>query len=823
MEYEYQYDLRELDITEADLLRQFEFEHRMKQLGGDRYLAKVQKDRARGAGGSSGGARTMLANLVVPMADMIVEEIARLEEGRVKRKPPELRSLKLIPPREMAALALRMSIDHLLSNGGELTRVRLAYGIGATIDAEARMRRFYESEEGLYKHVLKRVQKTTDNSAQITKQLLTAYENVGGEAQQMLTQDEQVRLGVCLIQLLCAQGVVSEETFAVGRTRTKTIVKLSPTMLEAITKLDSNSALLMMEAHPCVIPPRPWSSATEGAYWSDWASTRLISKRTPSCGVTKATVGDMPRMFTPMNYMQATPFAVNKRVLAVVVQMQEANIAQAGLPPSELTAFPDRPHDIETNEEARAVYRKAKGRVHALRAQQATSILRTKKIVRMATDMAEETEFYYPKRIDFRGRVYDMVAFMNPQGDDLSKGLLLFANGKALGEVGGYWLAVHGANVWGEDKVSLDCRVAWVQANEQAITEIAADPFGNRMWMDADKPFQFLAFCFEWAEALAQGDDYVSHLAVALDGSCNGLQHLSALLRDPVGGKAVNLVPADRPQDIYTEVLNAVVAKLKERAAQGEPTAQAWLPLMKRNVVKRPVMTLPYGACRTGFAGQIMEDTLAELKDDPFPEGKGKAAAYLAGLVWEAAGEVVVAAQEVMGWLQDVARISAKANVPIEWTTPSGFRVLQAYRDSKSRKVDMLAFGQRISVRVAQGFEDKIDSRKTASAIAPNFVHAMDAAHMLRTVEMLLDTVGPSVHLSMIHDSYGTHAADAESLSFAIRQSFVQMYEETCWLTAFRDEVAAALPPEVAAKLPPVPQMRDLDISEVVNSQYFFA
>ena len=824
MEYEYQYDLRELDITEADLLRQFEHEYNMRQLGGDRYLSKIEKDRARGAGGSSGGARTLLANLVVPMADMIGEEIARLEAGRVKRKPPELRSLKLLPPRDMAALALRVFLDQMLSQGrDDITRIRLANQIGQWIDTEARLRQFYAEEKGLYNHVKKRVAQTTSNSEQATKQLLSAYENVGGVTERLLTQEEHVRLGVCLIQLLVSQGLVVEETYTTGRRRMKTLVRLSPAIAETLSKLDAATSLMSCESLPNIIPPRPWSTFKEGGFWATATPARLMSRRTPSCGVGSASSEEMPRMFGPVNYMQVTPFSVNRRVLDVVQKMRDGNIAEAGLPPAFLTAFPARPHDIDTNEEARAAYRQAKKETHAIRATQTSAILRTNKIVRLASDMAGEAEFYYPKRIDFRGRVYDSVAHLNPQGCDLSKGLLQFANGKALGEGGGYWLAVHGANVWGEDKVSLDDRVAWVQSNEVAITEIAADPFGNRMWMDADKPFQFLAFCCEWAEALVQGDGYVSHLAVALDGSCNGLQHLSALLRDPVGGKAVNLVPADRPQDIYTEVLNAVVAKLKVLAAQGEPTAQAWLPLMSRSVVKRPVMTLPYGACRTGFAGQILEDTLMSLEGNPFPEGKGKAAAYLAGLVWEAAGEVVVAAQEVMGWLQDVARISAKANVPIEWTTPSGFRVLQAYRDTTTRKVDMMAFGQRIGIHVANGFSDKIDSRKTASAIAPNFVHAMDAAHMLRTVEMLLDTVGPSVHLSMVHDSYGTHAADAESLSFAIRQSFVQMYEEKCWLTAFRDEVAAALPPEVAAKLPPVPAMRDLDISEVLNSQYFFA
>ncbi len=38
---------------------------------------------------------------------------------------------------------------------------------------------------------------------------------------------------------------------------------------------------------------------------------------------------------------------------------------------------------------------------------------------------------------------------------------------------------------------------------------------------------------------------------VLQDGTCNGLQHYAALARDSGCGAAVNLLPADRPQDVY--------------------------------------------------------------------------------------------------------------------------------------------------------------------------------------------------------------------------------------------------------------------------------
>jgi DNA-directed RNA polymerase len=314
---------------------------------------------------------------------------------------------------------------------------------------------------------------------------------------------------------------------------------------------------------------------------------------------------------------------------------------------------------------------------------------------------------------------------------------------------------------------------------------------------------------------------------VGLDGSCNGLQHLSAVLRDSVGGAAVNLLPASKPQDIYTEVLKKVVAALEKRAEQGEPTAQKWLPLMSRSVVKRPVMTLPYGATQQGFAEQIMEDTLnAHEKAGTSPFGKNgfEACRYLGAIVWEATGETVIAARAVMDWLQEVAKVVSEASVPLSWVAPTGLRVTQRYKVPKTRVIELLAVGQRITMKIAEGqYENKADRKKMVRSIAPNFVHSMDAAHMLRTVDLLLDTYGPSIHLAMVHDSFGCHACDADVMARALRQAFVQMYHEKDWLEAFRDEVASQVGPALAKKLPPVPPRGSLHLSEVINSLYFFA
>jgi DNA-directed RNA polymerase len=174
-------------------------------------------------------------------------------------------------------------------------------------------------------------------------------------------------------------------------------------------------------------------------------------------------------------------------------------------------------------------------------------------ILEVAHEMRSAPEIWYPHSMDFRGRIYPMAASgPQPQGSDIAKSLLMFAEGKPLGTSGLFWLCVRAANCWGDggkrkdgiDKMSLEDRVAWTLEHQSRIVEAASNTLTSTWWTQADEPWSFLATCRELTMAFSLSDpaQFVSHLPVPLDGSCNGLQHLSAMGLDPVGAKATNLV-----------------------------------------------------------------------------------------------------------------------------------------------------------------------------------------------------------------------------------------------------------------------------------------
>jgi DNA-directed RNA polymerase len=144
-------------------------------------------------------------------------------------------------------------------------------------------------------------------------------------------------------------------------------------------------------------------------------------------------------------------------------------------------------------------------------------------IERLALNNLNNT-FYHLYNYDFRGRIYPNTAFLHEQSSDNAKGLLMLEKGVPLGEYGFHWLKIHTSNSWGNDKVSLDDRSSFVNENLVKFIGFANFPFINKEWMDADKPFSFLACCFELrnlAEWLSKGNDipsYVSHLPIYIDG-----------------------------------------------------------------------------------------------------------------------------------------------------------------------------------------------------------------------------------------------------------------------------------------------------------------
>jgi DNA-directed RNA polymerase len=172
------------------------------------------------------------------------------------------------------------------------------------------------------------------------------------------------------------------------------------------------------------------------------------------------------------------------------------------------------------------------------------------------------------------------------------------------------------------------------------------------------------------------------------------------------------------------------------------------------------------------------------------------------------------------GYFEDTVKVTKQA---IPWTTPAEFPVEQAYEKTDERDVQLAVSGARVQLRLhLKKSTGEIDVRKQAQGIAPNFVHSMDASHLMFTVCKANDEGIKS--FAMIHDSFGTHAADTAALFVIVREQFVEMYQ-TDVLADFHHSVALSVQdrPELLDKLPERPRVGNLDLEMVRKSAYCFA
>lgn len=562
---------------------------------------------------------------------------------------------------------------------------------------------------------------------------------------------------------------------------------------------------------PLKIPPRPWDSFQNGGYYTP--NLRLPFIKTKSRDHREFVCNNLPKQhMEAVNKMQDTAWQINREVLRVQQEIYTRGLG-IGMPrtkPVEIAPFPEHLNKDKTlytdkdKLDLRAWKMVAKTG-HGEEKRRKARIIAFMHSYKLAQELKSWDELYFVYTCDFRGRVYCATSGLSPQGADSAKGLLRFKNGVRLGDDGVKWLAIQGANCFGVDKVSYEDRVKWVHESKVYIQQVVDDPINARdFWGSADKPYQFLAFCFEWGNCdYGNNKEAISHIPVGLDGSCNGLQHFSAMLRDEVGAKATNLLPCNKPEDIYQEVADLTTKKLQ---GVDDPRAYKWLKVgITRKCTKRPVMTVPYGAKQSSTRAYVYE-----YAEDNWPlfqldaEHKWEFSTYLTPIVWESISEVVIAARAGMDWLQ-----KCKVDDYIKWLTPIGFPVYQYYKTVKTINVETNLSG-RIGLNVHDLNKDGEPKKPAQRAgVAPNFVHSIDSTHMIMTINM---TNG--LDLAMIHDDYGTHAGNTQELFVIIRKSFYELYTKYSPL----EDWAA----QVNVDTSTMPEYGTYDIENIMNADYFF-
>ena len=766
--------------------------------------------------------------LLVAAYEPALDAIKELCESKARgQRGKYVALLRRVNPEIVVVAALRQILNACANNNNNLSQ-DIFRGLGRIVETEALIQAMMTYKQGYTERTITYLDSTKTKSVHHRYRTLTkGAENVGIEWERW-SSDERVGVGRLVITALYdSTGLFEWDSVASGKGSDYYILRPTPT-LERVLQDTVDAARAIVKYPPMLVPPVDWESQWSGGYLTPWFNqhAKMCSIRGLLPKQRKWVLEGLgaPRaapLRSAMNRAQNVAYRVDTEVLALLNAALATRRPILGLPktsPAPKPEFPfsdgwqkDKATDVEL--ERFQQWKAMTAAWHTeeqLRASKAMGIILRANEIRKYKD---EPELYFPTFIDWRGRVY-MRSTINPQNHDSLKGCLQLAEGKRLGERGLFWLKVHVANCAGYDKHDPALRVKWVDENFDLLSQYYYDPL-NAECPEPDTAFTLFQAVRDLVKAyeLDNPEDYVSHIGVAMDATCSGLQHFSALLRDSVGGLYTNLVDGggDVKQDIYRKVSEVAVDELPN-VTDDEVIQQYWSGGISRTMAKKPVMTYVYGSTLKSTMDDVVlnmnKEALNAIIDDD-----GETVLYsqhslsvpVAKALRVGVVKTVPAAAAGMDFLKNAVRQTPR---PLQWYNPVGVPVVNWGEDIVTKRVTIASMG--IYKVVLRAYTEEYSKRAAAGGISPNLIHSYDSGHLCMTLNSAQCSIVP------IHDSFATHACDVDEMHSALRRTFVEMYSQDL-LGEFIAYNEIELNDDLVR-----PENGNLDLNDVLTSRFMF-
>lgn len=890
-------DISELTITmrgDPELYRsQMALELGMKEAGIQRYHKKLNKAVAADREDETSYGDRIIGTQVDTLADALrelVESRHNLPAGSGCVATPLLAAFG--DYYKLAFLTMKGVIG-TLTKGAAITSICVR--VGQYVEDEIRIQRLKEHDKDTYKRMLKAVRKKCDYRKKRETEIYVG--RVNNLDWNTWTEKDRFKVGLLLVDTfqkhlpeMVEEKVTTADIQVKGKYKTTKHLVATPAMREWIENHIDLVEAMNPIYEPMVVPPVPWSpgNVLGGGYISSHVPQLKLVKVRQVKALEEIKRAEMPEFYEAINAAQDTAWRIRKPVLELLQHLYRQQLSLGKFPVKGEQPAPVKPPEDECHNDNPAFLRwktetKSWHEAELNRKNVNMSVYST---LKTAEKYQVFDQVYMPWQADFRGRIYPVPA-LNCQGEDYVKALLEFSEGKPLGDGRAvYWLKVHTANLFGVDKVSFDERCEWVDAHWDELLDCADDPYAHRLWEEADKPFQAYAACLELRGYAINGLDHVCRMPVALDGSCSGLQNLGMAFGCEITGKSVNLIPADKPQDIYREVAEKVIRMMTD-ACNGAQTIEerdaavlqkvrqyyfkevggatenkfpkflnkclapkknrnkddhgdaarkivsqvresyAWLKFgITRTTCKRAVMTFPYGSKEFGMKEQVMEDTLRPARK--VTEDKD----------WPFCDDGYSAAAVFARFIyRAVKQTVLKAADAMDWMQDTARLVAGQNRPVKWQ--------------TPLGFPVTQDYRKTKQGDIQTVLNGTRRRYRYRIELADIDTmkqansISPNVvhsldstHLLMtvaaakregmpgfalVHDSFGVTPADTERFFAIIREQFYKLYAGRDVFGELAAGFRSQIAPDLRDEMPPLPGKGRLDLAAIHKSLYAFA
>ncbi len=518
--------------------------------------------------------RDVIATLFDEMEHAIEIELANRLAGRASKCSAAIARL----PIEVSAL---IGLQNLVAGAmGNDTQAGRALKTGKDIEDEVNAQKLLDNNSGAHAALLRRLSTTCPTEAsKISLKKAFFKKWYCDEINPIdLTKKERAQSGMVLLAL--AEQVAERFVTRVKKKNqrekyTRVVYTFTDEFLTLMKTQTEVLALGRPEFPPLIIPPRDWTGVLSGGpYYTealnnrakfvrsrDWSYLREIDERERTDEYNK-----MDAQFKAVNKAQKTAWKINGWILETLKTcMEKGGGEKWGLPVTNKEHFPI----IKDLNPMSKEFKKAQ----KIRTEYITKYIMLQGQVNTAMEYQSEDELYFAMAIDSRGRGYYVYGgqYLNPQGNDTARSLLLFSRGeKVRHEDDIKWIKYNCASLYGFDKADREGRIAWVNDNLDIILACASDPFASesrKFWSSADKPWQFLAACKEVEGCILNGLNHITYMPVQLDGCQNALQHTAAMMLDEALAAKVGMLPVDNVPDLYSDVADFIVRVATEQAA----------------------------------------------------------------------------------------------------------------------------------------------------------------------------------------------------------------------------------------------------------------
>lgn len=695
---------------------------------------------------------------------------------------------------------------------------------GLSLEAEHMLTKLQIAAPGYMHRVLQSMDETRTKSLNHRRRTLTASaDNVQVGAQNVLWATTE-REGASRLLLEAMVNACVLEVFSIPKPRGQSWVAIRASeAVQANIERMGNQIKAFLMYPPMIVPPKEHTKETlfRGASYvtegmSNVAATlKIRTRRADHKRWLTENIGE--DVLKAANKAASQPYVIDKETATILrdLYLQGIHNGVCGIPSRNPIVPPEYPLPENWNREDESLVELHNGWKALARQAHSDEIVRKSHVLEFNQTLKYLREYsndtlYFPTYFDWRGRLY-FRSRINPQSTDFVKAVLQFGNKKPLGKRGLYWLKVHAATCYGYDKKLFDARAVWADENLEMLRDCVQNTVDSDAFRGADSPWCFFVAARELLAAIDSGDpeSFESGVPVAMDATCSGMQHLSAILRDPVGGMFTNLIPnrGTEKEDIYAGVAAVAISSIQKDRENLEQ-AKFWIDSgVSRGDAKRPVMTYVYGGTLMSCTEYVFLSMQERGLDKTENFSQFKLAAYLSKHLRKGIESAVPSSAECMRYLRELAG-KMPVDEAIRWVTPAGFPVIQHYAKEEVVRISLPALGLQLSMT---RFDDsELNRPRCVNGIAPNFVHSLDSAHLVRVINEFDGCIVP------IHDSFATHACDVDLMHKVLRAEFVRMYADHDPLQNLTSIVQAFVEDEI---VPPI--KGSLDLQRVLESEFF--